>query len=377
MNQIGSLSWRKSITQGVSVILVLGILLGLPVCWFIDPSHFLIVWAIVVFMVVLTSCSITWYFSKQIERLISRIAAIGEIASAIDPVHPGVRIPEENLPEGLLAVVRGLNESWQRLEFAFEQQARFTADASHELRTPLAVIKSQVEQSLSRERSAQDYKETLTIVQFATQRLEDLFESLLMITRAESGTISAEFRTIDLGCCIKEVLSGLASEIESLKAEIKLIEPTEPVKIRGDLVLLERVFSNIMSNALKHGLDPTTPEGMKVEITVREEDNCGVVTVRDFGKGIPPNYRTRVFERFFKAERQPTQRKRKGCGLGLALAQSLAFLHKGKVSLEEVSGKGACFRVELPKWVSFSPKPALPTEGHRDTTPARTNPTAV
>lgn len=373
MNQIGSLSWRKSISQGVAVILFLGILLGLPICWLIDPSHFLMVWAIAVFMVVLTFCFITWYFFQQIDRLISRIEAIGEIASAIDPVHPGVRIPEENLPEGLLAVVRGLNESWQRLEFAFEQQARFTADASHELRTPLAVIKSQVEQSLSRDRTGQEYKETLTIVQVHAQRLEDLFESLLMITRAESGTISAEFRTIDLGCCVKEVLSTLASEIESLKAEIRLIEPTEPVKIRGDLVLLERVFFNLISNALKHGLDPSIPEGLKVEITIREEENCGVVLVRDFGKGIPPNYRTRVFERFFKAEKQPTQRKRKGCGLGLALAQSLAALHKGKVSLEEVSGKGACFRVELPKWVSFSPKPALPTEGHRDSPAAQPN----
>ncbi len=360
---------RLTIAVGVAGILLVLCLLALLPVWLVLPEKWLTVWLTVICTIFATGFFVSFYFSILVDRVIARIRTIGEIASAIDPVHPGVRIPEENLPGAIQSVVRGLNDSWERLEEAFTQQARFTADASHELRTPLAVIRTQVEHTLSRERSSNNYRDTLVIVQESVLRLEEILETLLMLTRAESRAISAEFRTIDLFLCAKEVGVSLAQEVQKHHAALHFVEPPFEVKIRGDIVLIERILSNVLSNSLKHGIDETTEEGQRIDISVAEEGAFGVLRIRDHGKGIAPNHRSRVFERFFKGERQPGRMKRKGAGLGLALAQSLAELHKGRVLLEEVKGKGACFRIELPKWVANPAKLDLPIESTRGSTP--------
>lgn len=366
MKRTGS-TWRRMILLGIVGIFFSFLCLSFPVAYFLFADQWLLAWVAMAASAILCGLVVSVFFSRLISLVVGRFRLIGQIAQEIDPVHPGVRIPEDNLPAAMLNVVKGLNDSWQRLEEAFHQQARFTADASHELRTPLAIIKAQVEYSLTRVRSAEDYRNILFIVQQTSQRMEDILETLLMLTRAESRTISAEFRTIPLVVCLKEVIANLSPEADRNHAVLQLTTPDSPVSVRGDLILVERILTNIVANALKHGLDPSTPAGLRVEITVSEEGPMGVVRIRDHGKGIPPNHRTKIFERFFKGERQAPKMKRKGCGLGLALAQSLAGLHRGVVTLEDCEGKGACFKVSLPKWVALHNQPEPSTESQRGT----------
>lgn len=279
-----------------------------------------------------------WTISHSITR---PIAAISRTASEISASNLSHRIETTGIDQELVELATILNDMFARLEAAFERQSRFTSDASHELRTPLAVIHSHAELALSRSRSGEEYRETITTCLDAASRMATLVDGLLLLARSDAGRLEAVFKTVDLRDVVEEVMDSLRVRAKSARISLSCtLEESLPV--RGDPVLLARVTSNLLSNALNY-----TPAGGHVSISLRSDTTSARLIVEDSGCGIPYEDQGKVFERFFRADKARS-RARGGHGLGLAICKSLVEVHKGSIGFTSVPEQGTRFEVRLP-----------------------------
>ena len=239
-----------------------------------------------------------------------------------------------------------------RLQAAFEQQRRFTADASHELRSPLTAIIGQIDVATERPRDAESYRATLLSVREQAQRLARISNDMLFLAQSEAQSRPAHNELIDLG----ELLPAIVAQAEPLaeaRHQTLALELGEQLVVRGNEDDLIRLFLNLIDNAIRY----TPPGGTIVVEAARagepaafgQQQRPGVcVQVRDSGPGIAPEHLPHLFERFFRVDRGRS-RAQGGSGLGLAIAQTIAQAHGGQLSVESAPGKGSTFTAILPQ----------------------------
>jgi heavy metal sensor kinase len=281
-----------------------------------------------------------WLISRSITRPIDAIAATANEISARNLAR---RIETGGLDQELIGLATILNEMFARLEAAFDRQSRFTSDASHELRTPLAVIHAHAELALSKPRSGEEYRETLTACLKAAGRMGTLVDGLLTLARADAGRLETQFRELDWRSVVEEVVDQYRPQADTAGITLST-NFDEPLPVRGDVALLARVSSNLISNALRY-----TPTGGRVHVALRAAGSDGaVLTVEDTGCGIPLEDQSKVFERFYRADRARS-RAAGGNGLGLAICKSLVEAHHGRIAFSSVPERGSRFEVWLPQ----------------------------
>ncbi len=227
----------------------------------------------------------------------------------------------------------------------------FVANVSHELRTPLSLIKGYVETLLD---GAKDDPETaarfLQTIERHSNRLNNLIEDLLTISRLESGQITLNLQTIPL----REFAGTLLEEMRGRATEKKVIlenQIPKGLEGRADPDRLEQVLVNLVENAIKYGR-----AGGRALLRGRAIEGGVELCVADDGPGIPAQARERIFERFYRVDRARS-RESGGTGLGLAIVKHIVQSHGGKVWVESEPGQGARFYFTLPLPGSFS-------EGH-------------
>jgi two-component system, OmpR family, sensor kinase len=239
---------------------------------------------------------------------------------------------------GRLAAV--LNSTFARLEGAFAHQARFTSDASHELRTPVAVILTQTQGALSRERSGAEYREALEACQRAAQRMRKLTDSLLELARLDAGEEAFKREPFDLarvaGECV-EMLRPLAAA-----QEIQVAHEFESASCLGDAVRIGQVVTNLLTNAFQFNR-----RGGNVRVVTRQEPGVAVLTVSDTGEGIPAADLPHIFERFYRVDKSRSGNQGRS-GLGLAIAKAIADAHGGSLEVASQPGTGSTFTLKLP-----------------------------
>jgi heavy metal sensor kinase len=278
---------------------------------------------------------------------------IGEISTAAVKIAGGdlaERIPVAQAQSELGELAAVLNSTFARLESAFAQQARFTSDAAHELRTPVAVILSQVQSALTRERPAAEYRETLEACQRAAQRMRRLIESLLELARLDAGQeqrAPVMFDLAETSAECLELLRPLASE-----RGVTLLPDVRPTPVYGDPDGLSQVITNLLTNAIQH----TQPEG-SVVLGCGAENGTAVVTVRDSGQGIAAEDLPHIFERFYRADRSRS-RPQGRTGLGLAISKAIIDSHGGSIEVAS-SPQGSLFTLRWPRGLAAQPM-ALP-----------------
>ncbi|MDQ4078209.1 MAG: ATP-binding protein [Chloroflexota bacterium] len=234
------------------------------------------------------------------------------------------------------------DEMLDRLEAAWLQERRFTADAAHELRTPLTVLKGQIEVTRARSRSTAEYELTLDQLEEQVERLIRLASDLLFLARFDQVRRREVWEAIDLS----RLLASLADQIAPLLAskQIHLATDVAPhLFIYGESDLLIRLFLNLLQNAHKY-----TPEGEQVTLAARHVGETVQVTVADTGVGIPAEALPHLFERFYRVQ-DDRSRATGGAGLGLAIAQEIAQAHGGAITVESELGEGTTFVVTLPR----------------------------
>jgi heavy metal sensor kinase len=246
--------------------------------------------------------------------------------------------PRELRDDELGRLARTLDAMLDRVAEAVAQQQRFTGDASHELRTPIATILADASLSLERSRSADDQRATIARIESEAGRMARMVDGLLLLARADSRTAPTTAQIVD----VRELLDASASRMTAHAAErnVRIDINVEPGLLVTDRdVGLERVFDNLLDNALRHA-----PADSAIAIAASSRGEKVRVTIADRGPGVPAAERTRIFERFHRGRRASGA----GAGLGLAIVHAIVDAHGGSIDVTDTAGGGATFVVELP-----------------------------
>jgi two-component system, OmpR family, sensor kinase len=279
-------------------------------------------------------------------RSLSPVVAMSAQASRIGSENLYERLVVGNPRDELGQLAGSFNELLNRLNQSFERQKRFVADASHELRTPVAILCGEAEVTLAQqERTEQEYRESLQILGEEAKRLKHIVEDLFTLARADAGQhplALSDFYLDELAAeCSKNVRTLAAAKHIAVSCET-----AGELPIRADETLIRRMLLNLLDNAIKY-----THEGGSVQLHCEEENGRYRLRLEDSGEGIPAEVQSKIFERFFRADKARSRRESDGggAGLGLAIASWIAGAHGGTVALTRSTSEGSVFTVFLPK----------------------------
>jgi len=273
-------------------------------------------------------------------RSLASIDQITRIADHLGGANLHETIPTSGSGDELDRLAVTLNAMLGRIRAGVEQMRRFNANAAHEMRTPLHRIGSKLDAALSQARDAAAYRETLHELRAETDALASAVNALLRLAQTESGLDPAHTQPVEIAKLLRTQLEFFAPLAEAREIALVLIEPLPDAVVRGDPSWLERLFSNLLDNALKY-----SRKGDAVEVLARLEAGAVRVTVADTGPGIAPEELPQLFERFARGS-APIARG--GFGLGLPLAREIARAHDGALEVESEPGRGSRFSVVLP-----------------------------
>ena len=278
-----------------------------------------------------------WFFAGLALRSVRRI---GAAARRISEGALSERIPAARMDRELGELADVLNATFARLDAAFARQQQFTADAAHELRTPLAVILTETQTALRRDRPPGEYRDTLRACEEAAQKMRRLAESLLELARLDAGPDRGERVATDLALLAQESLEPLRPLAE--QRDIRIQTDLKPAEIACRPDQIGRVFVNLLTNALDH-----TPPGGTIRVSTAVENGEVLAIVADTGEGIAPEDLPHVFDRFYRACR--TRSRAEGhAGLGLAICKGIMDAHGGRIDVASTPGRGAVFTLRCP-----------------------------
>ena len=237
---------------------------------------------------------------------------------------------------------------------------QFLAAVSHELRTPLTTM--MLWEKVLRDASVHDELRTraLDVIHQSAMAQSRLVGDLLDVSRAISGKLFIDLRSVDLAHLLSAAIDEIRPAAETKRVSVERAFEIELPEVIGDASRLRQVFDNLLSNALKF-----TPAGGRVMVAARREGSSMVVTIRDTGRGIAPEFLPRLFEPFSQTDDALT-RAEGGLGLGLTIAHQLVVLHDGTLSAaSEGPDRGATFTVSLPLTTqrTAGPLPVGPAKG--------------
>ncbi len=290
----------------------------------------------ILFPVVIATPLLAWLIWYGVGRAMRPLWSIARRVADLGPNHLE---PLETRGVALEAkpLVDALNTLLNRLEEAFENERRFTADAAHELRTPLAALRTQVQVALREDDDARR-RAALQQVIHGVDRATHLVHQLLVLARIDPESWDPDEGCFDLCELIAERMAARAGEAHEKGIEIGLACDA-PVTVCGARDMFDILVSNLINNAIKY-----TPEGGTVEVRVERLGDEILLKVADSGPGIPVEDRERVFERFYRRERGHVP----GSGLGLSIVKRIADIQSARIELGESELGGLLVTVHLP-----------------------------
>lgn len=265
---------------------------------------------------------VVWRSVGRVLRPVERLRADADVIAA-SGIANRLRRPGTRDEVDRLAVT--LNSMLDQLAAADERQRRFVADAAHELRSPLAGLRARLETGGD---PATDLEQV--------RRLQDLVDSLLLLSRSDAGQLHQIEQLVDLDEIVEEAILGLGPT--SIAIDTTGVTPQQA---RGDHDHLGRIVTNLLDNAVRHA--ETT-----VRVSLGPDDGEVVIAVEDDGDGVGAADRERIFDRFVRLD-ESRARRRGGAGLGLAISSELARVHGGTLAVTDPTELGgACFELRLP-----------------------------
>ena len=240
------------------------------------------------------------------------------------------------------------------VEGASRAKDEFLAMLGHELRNPLAPITTAVH--LMKLKQPDVLVREREIIARQAGHLVQLVDDLLDVSRVARGKVSLNRTRVSLAEVISRAVECASPLFEQKRHVLSVALPEQGVDVVGDLLRLEQVVANLLTNAAKY-----TEAGGRIEISVRREDDRAVIRVEDNGVGIPPEQRAHVFDAFFQGPRS-RDRAQGGLGLGLALVKSFVSLHGGTVAAKPREGGGTIFEVRLPALPHSVHEPPAPQD---------------
>ncbi len=270
---------------------------------------------------------------------------VEDVAYAVAAVSAGnlnQRVPTESGIRELNSLGQAFNAMTESLRQSDQAKNAFVADVTHELRTPLTVIKGTIE---TLEDGALDDTEgrgpLLASMQRETERLIRLVNDLLVLTRADAGTLNMHLQPLDLGELARARCEHFAVVAARHQVQFALTG-AQSAWVLGDADRLAQVLDNLLDNAIRY-----SPDGSTVAVEIRQSSDECQCAVRDCGPGIPEKHLPFIFERFYRAD-ESRNRQTGGAGLGLSIARALILAQGGRISAESLPGGGTALRFSLP-----------------------------
>jgi heavy metal sensor kinase len=287
---------------------------------------------------VLLAALIGWFMARQ------ALSGLGEVTRTAKEISGGTlekRVPVNRRGDEIAQLAITFNEMLERIEGLVVGIKEMSDNIAHDLKSPITRIRGISEVTLTTETSLDEYKSMAASTIEECDRLLDMINTMLIISRTEAGLKDSQGRELDLGA----VLQDAATLFHPL-AEDKEITMAWDIAgrfpIRGDNRMIQRMIANLLDNAIKY-----TPPGGKIEVVIHNDGaESSIVTIKDSGIGISEKDLPHIFERFYRCD---PSRAESGIGLGLSLARAIAQAHGGDIDVISSLGNGSTFRITLPK----------------------------
>lgn len=285
-------------------------------------------WSVLLASTVL-SAALGWLVAKNGLRPLARVT---QTAASMSAGSLKERIPLGPVPDELRELITAFNSMLGRLDDSFVRLSNFSADIAHELRTPISNLRTHTEVILAKKRDPEVYQENLTSNLEELNRLSGIIDGMLFLAKSDHGLVVPDAAELDLGAVI-----GKLFEYYEWLAEDKGIrlQVSGNASVFADSVMIDRVVSNLLSNALRY-----TPAGGTVEVAILDYGRRVELRVENPGPEIGPQHLQRIFDRFYRVD--PARREGTGnAGLGLAIARSLMQAHGGTIACTSAGGRTA------------------------------------
>lgn len=279
-----------------------------------------------------------WFMGKRAMRGVENVTQVAA-SIAEGKFNQRVSLNQEGMEIDCLATT--FNTMADRIEALMKEMREVNDNIAHDLRSPITRMRGTAETMLASGFSLQHLQELAGSVVEECDFLLGIINTMLDISEIEAGVSYLRYAEVDLCDLVRDGVELFKPVAEEKGITLMLEELPKSLKLKGDLSRLQRVFSNIFDNALKH-----TPAGTKVTITVSSNENSAKVSVTDNGPGIPEKELPRIFNRFYRAD---NSRSNPGSGLGLSLALAIVKAHGGNITVESTAGKGCTFAIILPR----------------------------
>jgi len=283
------------------------------------------------------AAGIGWFMARQ---ALSGVGTVTRTARLISRDDLKKRVPLEGGGDEIEQLAGTFNDMLDEIEKLVTGMREMSDSIAHDLKSPVTAIRGMAEVTLTTAKTPGEYGAMAASIIEECDRLLDMINTMLLISRMESGVDRKEVAPMDLAAVVREACDLFQPLAEDREIGLTCLVP-ESVPFSGDLRQIQRMVANLIDNAVKY---TSSPGGVTVALHQEGHDGVNLI-VDDTGMGISEEDLPHIFERFYRCDHS---RSREGAGLGLSLARAVARAHEGDISVKSAPGKGSTFTVTLP-----------------------------
>jgi len=286
---------------------------------------------------IVVAAGVGWFMARQ---AVSGVEAVTRTAQKISGGNLEERVPVKAKGDEIDQLAVTFNQMLDRIQGLLTEIKEMSDNMAHDLRSPITRIRGIAEVTLSTGKSLDEYEAMAASTVEECDRLLDMINTMLMISKAEAGVDRLSREEIDLAGVVQEACRLFEPTAEDKRITLSC-DVTGRSHFVGDSRMIQRMLSNLLDNAIKY-----TPSGGSVIVSVVEIDAQVVISIKDTGIGISPKDLPHIFERFYRCDQSRSQT---GIGLGLSLARAIARAHDGDITATSTPDQGSTFTITLPK----------------------------
>jgi heavy metal sensor kinase len=284
------------------------------------------------------AAGVGWFMAR---RAVSGVEAVTRTAQEISGGTLAKRVPVGTRGDEIDQLAATFNQMLGRIQALITEIKEMSDNIAHDLKSPITRIRGMAEVTLTTGNGIEEYENMAAGTVEECDRLLDMINTMLMITKTESGVHPLDYQQVDMPRLVRDACELMETVAED-KGLSLACETPETLPLVGDPRMIQRILANLLDNAIKY-----TPSGGSVRVSLSAIDGGeALVSVQDTGMGIPPDELPHIFERFYRCDQS---RSEPGTGLGLSLARALARAHQGDITVTSILGQGSTFTLTLPK----------------------------
>jgi heavy metal sensor kinase len=279
---------------------------------------------------------IGWFMAR---RALAGVEAVTRTARQISEGSLKQRVPVKKYQDEIDQLAITFNQMLDRIQTLVTGIREMSDNIAHDLKSPITRIRGISEVTLTTGASDKDYETMAASTIEECDRLLDMINTMLVISKTEAGVNKLDTQKMDIGAVVRDACELFRSPAEDKDLRLVCDAPGN-FSISGDIRLIQRMIANLLDNAIKY-----TPAGGSIEMTVNIVNDAAAITVKDTGVGISEKDIPRIFERFYRCD---PSRSEAGIGLGLSFARAVARAHGGDIKVASTPDQGSTFTVTFP-----------------------------